>query len=87
MSRAHLIAVGIINPLFEKMLAGDTSIQLHAETNMAIEMAHSLGAIDLDEYMDYVHQLNHIAQREHEEFMARMKGGRVCTSSPPTEKD
>ena len=87
MSRARSIAVGIINPLIDQLLAGNTSIQLHAETSMALEMAHSLGAIDLDEYTDYVLQLNRIYQREHEEFMAKMTGGRACTSSPPTENN
>ena len=87
MNRAHTVALSIIDPLIEKMLAGNTSIQLYAETSMALEMAHSLGAINVDEYTDYVHKLNRIAQREHEEFMAKMTGGRACTSSPPTENN
>ena len=77
MSRVHDIAVGIINVRFVDLLAGNTSAQLHAETGMAYEMAHSLGAIDVDEYTHYVARHNRITERQHQELMAKLEGLRA----------
>lgn len=69
MSRAHNIAVGMIDSRFDKLLAGNTSAQLHAETSMAIEMAHALGAIDINEHRHYVDRQDRILDRQHRELM------------------
>ena len=74
MSRAHIIAVGMINSRFVELLAGNTSAQLHAETSMAIEMAHSLGAIDISEYSHYVARQNRIIERQHQDLLAKLEG-------------
>lgn len=65
MSRAHDVAVGMIDSRFDKLLAGDTSAQLHAETSMAVEMAHALGAIDINEHQHYVSRQDRILERQH----------------------
>ena len=77
MSRVHTVAVGMIDSRFKELLAGNTSAQLHAETSMAIEMAHSLGAIDLNEYTHYVARQNRIIERQHQDFMAKLGGLRA----------
>lgn len=74
MSRAHIIAVGMINSRFVELLAGNTSAQLHAETSMAIEMAHSLGAINISEYSHYVARQNRIIERQHQDLLAKLEG-------------
>ena len=56
----HDIAVGMIDSRFQALNDGNTSASLHAETSMAIEMAHSLGAIDLEEHGSYVRRLHRI---------------------------
>lgn len=72
MSR-HQVAVDIIDSRFEKLHAGDTSPQLHAETSMAVEMAHSLGAIDIDEHRYYVARLDRLYQIQAEGFLADIR--------------
>ena len=74
MSRNHEIAVGMINSRFQKLLAGNTSAQLHAEVSMAYEMAHSLGAIDISEYSHYVARQNRIIERQHRDLLAKLEG-------------
>ena len=74
MSRNHEIAVGMINSRFLKLLAGNTSAQLHAEVSMAYEMAHSLGAIDISEYSHYVARQNRIIERQHQDLLAKLEG-------------
>lgn len=74
MSRNHEIAVGMINSRFQKLLAGNTSAQLHAEVSMAYEMAHSLGAIDISEYSHYVARQNRIIERQHQDLLAKLEG-------------
>ena len=74
MSRNHEIAIGMINSRFQKLLAGNTSAQLHAETSMAVEMAHSLGAIDISEYSHYVARQNRIIERQHQDLLAKLEG-------------
>ena len=77
MSRGHEIAVGMINSRFQQLLAGNTSVQLHAETGMAYEMAHSLGAIDVSEYTHYVVRHNRIIERQHQDLMDKLEGLRA----------
>ena len=77
MSRAHIIAVGMINSRFVELLAGNTSAHLHAETSMAIEMAHSLGAIDTSEHRHFVARQDRILERQHQDLMAKLEGLRA----------
>ena len=77
MSRAHIIAVGMINSRFVELLAGNTSAQLHAETSMAIEMAHSLGAIDTLERRQYVERQDRILESQHQDLMSKLEGLRA----------
>ena len=77
MSRAHNIAVGMINSRFVELLAGNSSAQLHAETSMAIEMAHSLGAIDTSEHRHFVARQDRILERQHQDLMAKLEGLRA----------
>lgn len=44
-------------------------MRLHAETSMAIEMAHALGAIDIGEHQHYVTRLDRIYQAQAEAFL------------------
>lgn len=69
----HDIAVGMIDSRFEALNAGNSTATLHAETSMAIEMAHSLGAICMDEHRHYNLRLNRIyeAQAESSALAAR----------------
>jgi hypothetical protein len=69
MSRKHDVALGMIDSRFALLLAGNTSAQLHAETSMAIEMAHALGAIDIDEHQHYVARQDRILDRQHRDLM------------------
>lgn len=73
MSRAHDTALGMIDSRFAMLNAGDTSATLHAETSMAIEMAHSLGAIDIKEHRHYVGRLDRIYQLQSEAFNADIR--------------
>jgi hypothetical protein len=73
MSRAHDTALGMIDSRFALLLAGNTSAQLHSETSMAIEMAHALGAIDIDEHRHYVTRQDRILERQHRELMQKLE--------------
>ena len=77
MSRNHEIAVGMINSRFQKLLADNTSAQLHAEVSMAYEMAHSLGAIDTLERRQYVERQDRILESQHQDLMAKLEGLRA----------
>ena len=77
MSRNHEIAVGMINSRFQKLLAGNTSAQLHAEVSMAYEMAHSLGAIDTLERRQYVERQDRILESQHQDLMEKLEGLRA----------
>ena len=74
MSRGHEVAVGMINSRFQQLLAGNTSAQLHAETSMAVEMAHALGAIDVREHQHYVERQDRILERQHQDLMIKLEG-------------
>lgn len=67
------IAVDMIDSRFDKLLAGNTSAQLHAETSMAIEMAHALGVIDIDEHRYYVARQDRILDRQHRDLMLKLE--------------
>ncbi|WP_247842566.1 hypothetical protein [Pseudomonas sp. MWU12-3103b] len=73
MSRAHDTALGMIDSRFALLRAGDSSAQLHAETSMAIEMAHALGAIDIKEHRHYVTRLDRIYQTQAEAFLTDIR--------------
>ena len=73
MSRAHDTALGMIDSRFALLRDGNSSAQLHAETSMAIEMAHALGAIDIYEHRHYVARLHRIYQTQAEAFLADIR--------------
>ena len=73
MSRNHRVALEIIDSRFTKLQAGESSAQLHAETSMAVEMAHSLGAIDVEEHRHYVERLHRIYSMQSEAFLADIR--------------
>jgi len=76
MSRAHQTALDMIDSRFALLRDGNTSAQLHAETSMAIEMAHALGAIDIEEHRHYVARQDRIIERQHEELMQKLESYR-----------
>ena len=76
MSRAHETALNMIDSRFALLRDGNTSAQLHAETSMAIEMAHALGAIDINEHRHYVARQDRIIERQHEELMQKLESYR-----------
>lgn len=71
--KGHKIATDMINSRFEKLNEGCTSAQLHAETSMAIEMAHALGAIDIGEHRHYVERQDRILDRQHQDLMHKLE--------------
>ena len=71
--RQHQVALDMIDSRFVLLNAGDSSATLHAETSMAIEMAHSLGAIDIDEHRHYVGRLHRIYSIQSEAFLADIR--------------
>ena len=73
MSRANIIAVGMIDARFECIRNGDTSYQLFAETSMAMEMAYALGAIGDDEFSHYKERYNRLYQAQAEAFLADVR--------------
>lgn len=73
MSRAHETALAMIDSRFALLLNGNTSAQLHAETSMAVEMAHALGAIDVDEHRHYVARQDRILDRQHQDLMQKLE--------------
>lgn len=76
MSRAHDTALDMIDSRIALLRNGNTSAQLHAETSMAIEMAHALGAIDINEHRHYVARQDRILERQHEELLQKLEGYR-----------
>jgi RNase P subunit RPR2 len=64
-------AVDIIEARFSA-LTSSSSGMLHGETSMAIEMAYTLGAIDVHLHRHYVARLNKIIEREQVELMRKM---------------
>lgn len=74
MSRANVIAVGMIDARFDCIRNGDTSAQLFAETSMAMEMAYALGAIDDGAFSHYKERYNRLYQTQAEAFIAQVLG-------------
>ncbi|NVZ61232.1 hypothetical protein HX867_03980 [Pseudomonas gingeri] len=73
MSRAHKVAVGMIDARFDCLRNGDSSAQLFAETSMAMEMAHALGAIDDSEFGTYKARFNRFYEIQAEAFAADIR--------------
>ncbi len=73
MSRAHDTALAMIDSRFALLRDGNTSAQLHAETSMAIEMPHALGAIDINERHHYVERQDRIYAMQSEAFLADIR--------------
>jgi len=70
MSRAHSVAVGMIDSRFDCLRAGETSTQLFAETSMAMEMAYALGAINDIEFGNYKARFHRFHESQAAEFVA-----------------
>lgn len=64
----HQIAVDMIDSRFEKMNAGGDSAELHAEAEMAYEMAHALGVLDLADYTHYKVRHQKIIKLRHDQW-------------------
>ena len=71
--RQHQIAVDMIDSRFSLLQAGETSAVVHAEESMAVELAYSLGAIDMDEHRHYVERRDRIYARQAEAFAADIR--------------
>ncbi|MCP9731552.1 hypothetical protein NIM88_04010 [Pseudomonas sp. GBPI_506] len=71
--RQHQIAVDMIDSRFALLQAGETSAVVHAEASMAVELAYSLGAIDMDEHRHYVERRDRIYARQAEAFIADIR--------------
>ncbi|MBW9238327.1 hypothetical protein I6U33_13370 [Pseudomonas carnis] len=71
--RQHQIAVDMIDSRFALLQAGDTSAAVHAEASMAVELAYSLGAIDIDEHRHYVERRDRIYSIQSEAFLADIR--------------
>jgi hypothetical protein len=69
----HDIATGMIDSRFALLNAGDTSAAVHAEASMAIELAHSLGVINIDEYGSYRARLDRIYDLQSQYALDRMR--------------
>ncbi|MBC3948318.1 hypothetical protein [Pseudomonas folii] len=69
----HEIAVGMIDSRIQKLIENAEDYSLHCETQMAIEMAYALSAIDCKEHMRYTQCLIYIRSRSNEELLARMR--------------
>jgi len=69
----HDIATGMIDARFALLNAGDTSAVVHAEASTAIELAHSLGVIDMDEYGSYRKRLDRIYELQSQYALDRMR--------------
>ncbi|KIQ57767.1 hypothetical protein [Pseudomonas fluorescens] len=69
----HAIAIRMIESRFALLNAGDTSAAVHAEASMAIELAHSLGVIDLAEYGSYRARLDRIYELQSQYALDRIR--------------
>lgn len=69
----HETAVSMIESRFHALTTGESSIQLHAEVGMAVEMAYALNVIDCGEHKHFVERQHRIHQREHDEFMIKIR--------------
>ncbi|WP_248769102.1 hypothetical protein [Pseudomonas sp. MWU12-2345] len=73
MSRAHNVAVGIIDARFDCLRNGDTSPQLFAETSMAFEMAYAIGVIDDIEFGNYKARFHRFHEAHAAAFVADIR--------------
>jgi hypothetical protein len=67
------IAVGMIDSRIQKLIENADDYSLHCETQMAVEMAYALSAIECKEYTRYTQCLMFIRARSNEELLARMR--------------
>lgn len=67
------VAMEMIEARFVALEAGDTSATVHAELGMAVEMAHSLGAITLEDHRGFVARHQQIITDQHKALMAKME--------------
>lgn len=67
----HDQAVDIIEARLAALVTSSSGM-LHGETSMAIEMAYTLGAIDIHLHRHYVTRLGKIVEREQVELMRKM---------------
>lgn len=70
----HDTAMRMIDEEFKSLTTAIHPATCHGRLRMAIELAYSLGAIDIDEHRYYNAHHRMIIQREHDELMARMRG-------------
>lgn len=71
--RLRKVAAEIIDSRFDLIRDGDSSAQIYAETSMAVEMAHSLGAIDIEEHRHYVARLHRLYSIQAEAFLTDIR--------------
>jgi len=71
--RNHKTALGIIESRFLALDAGNDSLHLHAEAEMAVEMAYALGAIDCTEHREYKRRQMELHARSHARTMENMR--------------
>lgn len=69
----HDIAVGMIDSRIQKLIQNGDDYSLHCETQMAVEMAYALSAIDCKEYTRYTQCLIFIRTRSNEAQLERMR--------------
>lgn len=69
----HDIAVSMINSRIQKLVAGGDDSSLHSETQMAVEMAYALSAIDCTEHTRYSQCLMFIYSRNSLAFIENMR--------------
>jgi RNase P subunit RPR2 len=67
----HDQAVDIIEARISALIKSSSGM-LHGETSMAIEMAYTLGAIDIHLHRHYVARLGKIIEREQIELMRKI---------------
>jgi hypothetical protein len=69
----HEIAVGMIDSRIQKLVKNGDDYSLHCETQMAVEMAYALSAIDCREHTRYTQCLMFIRSRSTEALLENMR--------------
>lgn len=69
----HDVAVRMIEEEFKGLTTAIHPPTCHGRLTMAIEMAHSLGSIDMEEHRHFSERHRRIIEREHDELIARMR--------------
>jgi hypothetical protein len=67
------IAVGMIDSRIQKLIENADDCSLHCETQMAVEMAYALSAIECKEYTRYTQCLMFIRSRSTEALLESMR--------------